>query len=162
LAFPRSGNQNGLNVIKLVMEKLSSFCQKFGLHPLTALGLFAVDWMLFAEEVATAGTGWIVSLPVGVLLGFAAFLIQRHLYKDEVTPAVTKALVVAFLTAIPAPLSSMGILPLAAFGAIQFLSPKVSRDDTGNRALLAGAPRTSGSASADAPPVSVVEPGQWR
>ncbi|MGH9764340.1 MAG: hypothetical protein ACREDR_34230 [Blastocatellia bacterium] len=121
------------------MEKLRSFCQTFGLHPLTVLGLLAADWMLFAEEVATVGAGWVVSLPVGVLLGFIAFVIQRHLYKDDMTPAVAKGLVVAFLTAIPAPLSSLGILPLAAFGAIQSLSPKVIKGDpTNHRKLVDG------------------------
>jgi len=103
------------------MEKLKSFCHAFGLHPLAALGLFAVDWMLFGEEVATAGVGWAISLPVGIVLGFIAFLIQRHMSKDEMWPAVAKGMVVGLLTAIPAPLSSMGILPMAAFGAIEFL-----------------------------------------
>jgi hypothetical protein len=106
------------------MERLKSFCQTFGLHPLTAMGLFVVDWMLFGEEVATGGVGWVISLPVGVVLGFAAILIQKHVYKDETMPAVGKGLVVGLLTAIPAPLSSFGILPLAAFGAIKSLSSR--------------------------------------
>ena len=76
------------------MEKLKYFCQTFGLHPLTAFGLFAVDWMLFGEEVATAGVGWLISLPVGAALGLAAFLIQKHAYKDETLPAFAKALLV--------------------------------------------------------------------
>ena len=109
------------------MDKLKHFCEAFGLHPLTALGLFAVDWMLFGEEVATAGVGWLISLPVGVVLGLIAYLIQKHSYKDETMPAVAKALLVGLLTAIPAPLSSMGILPLAAFGAIRFISPRRPR-----------------------------------
>jgi hypothetical protein len=115
------------------MERLRSFSQTFGLHPLTALGLFAVDWMLFGGEVATAGVGWLISLPVGVFLGLAAILIQKHLYKDETMPAVAKGLLVGILTAIPAPLSSLGILPLAAFGAIHALSSK-------RRQLTAGQP----------------------
>jgi hypothetical protein len=81
-----------------------------------------VDWLLFGEEVATAGVGWLVSLPVGFLLGVVAYLIQRRSYKDEVGPAALKALLVGLLTAIPAPLSSFGILPLAAFGAIRVLT----------------------------------------
>jgi len=106
------------------MEKVFSFCSKFGLHPLTALGLFAVDWMLFGEEVATGGAGGLISLPVGVVLGLIAILIQKHSYKDETAPAVAKGLLVGLLTAIPAPLSSLGILPMAAFGLIKVLSPK--------------------------------------
>ena len=106
------------------MEKVFSFCSKFGLHPLTALGLFAVDWMLFGEEVATGGAGWLVSLPVGVVLGLIAILIQKHSYKDETAPAVAKGLLVGLLTAIPAPLSSFGILPMAAFGLVRVLFSK--------------------------------------
>lgn len=106
------------------MKRLKFFCQKFGLHPVAAMGLFVVDWMLFGEEVASGGVGWVISLPVGAMLGFAAILIQRHAYKDEMAPALAKGLLVGLLTAIPAPLSSFGILPLAAFGAIQSLSSK--------------------------------------
>ena len=77
--------------------------------------------MLFGEEVATAGVGWLISLPVGAALGLAAFLIQKHAYKDEALPAFAKALLVGLLTAIPAPLSSFGILPLASFGLLRLL-----------------------------------------
>ena len=106
------------------MEKLKSFCQTFGLHPLTAMGMFVVDWMLFGEEVVTGGIGWVISLPVGMVLGFAAILIQKHVYRDEPMPAVAKGLLVGLLTAIPTPLSSLGLLPLAAFGAIKSLYSK--------------------------------------
>jgi len=106
------------------MEKLKMFGQTFGLHPLTAMGLFVVDWMLFGEEVATAGVGWLISLPVGVALGLIAILIQKRVYKDETAPAIAKGLLVGLLTAIPAPLSSFGILPLAGFGLIRILTSK--------------------------------------
>ena len=106
------------------MEKLKSFCQTFGLHPLTAMGLFVVDWMLFGEEVATAGIGWVISLPVGMALGLAVILIQKHAYRDETMPALAKGLLVGLLTAIPTPLASFGMLPMAAFGAIRSLFSK--------------------------------------
>jgi hypothetical protein len=103
------------------MIKLKYFAKAFGLHPLTALAMFVVDWMLFGEEVATGGVGWVLSLPVGVLLGLFAVLIQRRLFNDESRPAIAKGVIVAVLTAIPAPLSSLGLLPLAAFGAVKVL-----------------------------------------
>jgi hypothetical protein len=106
------------------MERLKSFCQTFGLHPLTAMGLFVVDWILFGEEVATAGIGWLISLPVGFAVGLAATLIQKHAYRDETIPAVAKGLLVGLLTAIPTPLASLGLIPLAAFGAIKSLSSR--------------------------------------
>src|SRR5438309_7066654 len=117
------------------MEKLKLFSQTFGLHPLTAMGLFVVDWMLFGEEVATAGVGWLISLPVGFLLGLIAILIQKHVYKDETLPAVAKGLLVGLLTAIPAPLSSLGILPLAGFGLIRILSSKQRQLTEGRETL---------------------------
>jgi hypothetical protein len=106
------------------MEKLRAFSQTFGLHPLTALGLLAIDWMLFGEEVATAGVGWVISLPVGAVLAIVVFLIQKHSYRDATLPALSKGLLVGLLTAIPAPLSSFGLLPMAAFGALKALSTK--------------------------------------
>jgi len=111
------------------MEKLKSFSQTFGLHPLTALALFVVDWMLFGEEIATAGIGWVISLPVGMMLGLAAILIQKYAYKDETMPAVAKGLLAGLLTAIPTPLSSLGLLPLAAFGAIRSFYSKQAATD---------------------------------
>jgi hypothetical protein len=106
------------------VNKIRSFGQTFGLHPLTAMGMFAVDWMLFGEEVATAGVGWVISLPVGILLGLVAMLIQKYAYKDETAIAIAKGLLVGLLTAIPTPLASFGMLPFAAFGAIRVLGPK--------------------------------------
>jgi hypothetical protein len=106
------------------MIRLKYLSKTFGLHPVTALLLFVVDWMLFGEEVATGGIGWPISLPIGILLGLVAMQIQKRMYKDDNGPAKAKGLVVALLTAIPAPLSSLGLLPLAAFGAIRVLFPE--------------------------------------
>jgi hypothetical protein len=105
------------------MIRLKFLSKTFGLHPLTALLLFVVDWMLFGEEIATGGIGWLISLPVGILLGLVAIKIQKRMYKDDDKPAMAKGLVVALLTAIPAPLASLGLLPLAAFGAVRVLFP---------------------------------------
>jgi hypothetical protein len=108
------------------MKRLIYYSQILGLHPLTAIGLFSVDWMLFGQEVATAGVGWLISLPVGMALGLISILIQQHVYKDDTMPAIAKGLLVGLLTAIPTALSSFGLLPLAAFGAIKTLSSKQS------------------------------------
>lgn len=121
--------------------RLKYLSKTFGLHPLTALLLFVVDWMLFGEEVATGGIGWVLSLPIGILLGLVAIQIQKRIYKDDHKPAMAKGLVVALLTAIPAPLSSLGLLPLAAFGAIRVLFP--------DRRQLNGRPAVSGPPSFD-------------
>lgn len=123
--------------LRTTMTRLKFLSKTFGLHPLTALLLFVVDWMLFGEEVATGGIGWVLSLPVGILLGLIAIQIQKRMYKDDHKPAMAKGLVVALLTAIPAPLSSLGLLPLAAFGAVKVLFP--DRQQLDNRQTALGA-----------------------
>src|SRR5689334_16570836 len=112
------------------MIRLKYFAKAFGLHPLTAILLLVFDWMLFGEVVATAGVGWVLSLPIGILLGIIEVLIQRNLFQQESKPAIAKGLVVAVLTAIPAPLSSLGLLPLAAFGAVKVLFPERASSTT--------------------------------
>lgn len=106
------------------MTRLKYLSRTFGLHPLAALALIVIDWMLFGEEIATGGIGLIVSMPVGFLLGLATILIQRHACKDPKSIATAKGLVAGVLTAIPTPLSSLGLLPMAAFGAISALASK--------------------------------------
>lgn len=106
------------------MDKLRAFCQVFGLHPLTALALFAVDAMLFGEEVATLGAGWLISIPVGVVLGVAAILIQKYAFKDETGLAIGKGLLVGLVTAIPTALPALGLFPFAVFGAIKTMTTK--------------------------------------
>jgi len=106
------------------VKKLKYFSQIFGLHPVSAVALIVVDWLLFGEEVATGGVGWLVSLPAGLVLGLATILIQKRVYKDEAGIATAKGLVAGVLTAIPAPLSSLGLLPMAAFGAIRAVSTR--------------------------------------
>jgi hypothetical protein len=100
------------------VKKLKDLGRAWGLHPFAAVALFAVDWLLFGEEVATGGVGWVISLPVGLMLGLATILIQRRAYKDSRGVATAKGLVAGVLTAIPTPLASLGMLPMAAFGAI--------------------------------------------
>src|SRR5262249_56253835 len=100
--------------------------------------LLVGGWLLVGEEVGHAGVGWLISLPVGILLGLVAYMIQTRSYKDEPGPAALKALLVGLLTAIPAPLSSFGILPLAAFGAIRVLSRRPADNNKGDEVIEAG------------------------
>jgi hypothetical protein len=111
------------------MDKFRTFCQTFGLHPLAAFGMIAIDWMLFGEEVATAGVGWVLSLPVGAVLAIAVMLIQKYAYKDSTGVAIGKGLMLGLLTAIPTGLPSLGTLPFAALGVVNVLkrSPQPER-----------------------------------
>ena len=91
-----------------------------GIHPAAAFGVVVVDNMLFGGTVATLGTGWIASVPIGVALGIAVILIQhRGSPQDDLGLAAGKGILVAILTAIPTSLASA--LPAAAgiAGAVQ-------------------------------------------
>lgn len=86
--------------------------QAFGLHPLVAFAVVAVDIMLFGGEASTGGVAWIVSIGVALALAIPAALLQRYAYKDDWGTAIGKAGVLALLTAIPTPLPA--ILPAVA------------------------------------------------
>lgn len=111
------------------MNKLARI---FGLHPLVGFGMFAIDWMLFAGEGATLGASLLVSIPVGLLLGIASILIQRHSFRDNWGAAIGKGLIVGTLTAIPTALPS--IIPLAGgiIGTLAMLGYKKTDTDEKN------------------------------
>lgn len=95
------------------------FLQLAGLHPLIAGAVVTVDAMLFGGSVITGGIGWIASIPVGLVLGFATTLVQKGNYNDSNDIAVGKGLVVGVLTAIPTALPGVitgtsGVIGLAS------------------------------------------------
>ena len=84
-----------------------------GLHPGAAVGVAAVDSMLFGATTATLGAGWLVSIPVGIALGIAVGLIQCWgSMQDDRGLAAGKGILVAVLTAIPTALPSYLSMPL--------------------------------------------------
>src|SRR5438876_1147340 len=85
--------------------------QVFGLHPLAAFGMIAVDWMLFGEEAATFGAGWAVSVPIAAFLTLACILVQRHMYKDSWGAAMAKGIIIGLLTAIPTAIPTLLLVP---------------------------------------------------
>ncbi len=103
---------------------LASFTQKYGIHPLTAMGMFAVDSMLFVGEGLSGGVTWPLSVAVAAVFGCAAFLIQRSLSRDDDQSALGKAVLLALLTAIPTALPAAVMLPSAALGVAGMLFPK--------------------------------------
>lgn len=98
-----------------------AMCQTLGLHPLTTVVLFAVDWMMFGGEVMTVGIGWTVSILVSFVLGFGVFLTQKHIYKDDHETALAKAVMLALLTAIPTPLPGFLTAPSGFLGLIKVI-----------------------------------------
>ena len=101
--------------------------QAAGLHPLGAIGVVAVDTMLFAGTVVTAGAGWVVSVPVGIVLCFGVALLQRTGFDDTWGLAVGKGVIVGLLTAIPTPLPSVLIAGSGAAGTARLLLNRRNR-----------------------------------
>jgi hypothetical protein len=87
-------------------HEVSGFAKTYGLHPLVAFAMFAIDWMMFGSEAATLGASILVTIPVGIALAIPCALVQRHAYKDSWGAAWGKGLIVGLLTAVPSPLPS--------------------------------------------------------
>ncbi|MBU0490963.1 MAG: hypothetical protein KKA73_09700 [Chloroflexi bacterium] len=101
--------------------------QMLGLHPLVGFGMFAVDSMLFAETLATAGIGWTITVPVAVALTIPCVLLQKYAFGDGWGVAIGKGLMVGVLTAIPTPLPSIITVGGGVLGTAKILmsrSPK--------------------------------------
>ena len=69
----------------------SAMLTTVGIRPLAALGVIAVDSMLFGGTVATGGVGWGASVPVGLAVGVeVGFLQRRGSAPDDLGLAVGK------------------------------------------------------------------------
>jgi hypothetical protein len=94
----------------------AGFGRAFGLHPGVAVLTVAVDMMLHAADVMSAGLLIPFSFGGGVVLGLITFLAQRKWYGDDADSATIKALIVAVLTAIPSPLPYVLFVPAGIVG----------------------------------------------
>jgi hypothetical protein len=84
---------------------------------LVALGIIAVDFMIFGGEAATLGLGAIILAPLaGAVVFFATLLVQRYSWNDTWGAALGKALLLSILTAIPTPLPSFVTAALGGMG----------------------------------------------
>ena len=98
------------------MQRLAA---ALGIHPAPAFVVVAVDWMLFGTELPTFGTGWVVSIPVAIVLAVAVALFQhRGSPRDDLGLAVAKGLFVGLLTAIPTALASFLVLGQGTAGGV--------------------------------------------
>jgi hypothetical protein len=100
------------------------FGQVFGLDPRVAFLTVVVDAMLFGGDVATAGAGALLSVPVGVVLGVITYKAQRRWYGDDRESAFIKGLVVGLLTAIPTSLPGLLTIPSGLIGLAHMLRRK--------------------------------------
>lgn len=89
---------------------MGKFAQQFGLHPFVALGVIAVDCMIFGSDIlatATSGVTLAISITVAAALTVPCILLQKYAYKDNWGSAVGKGLMIGILTAIPTSLPSI-------------------------------------------------------
>jgi hypothetical protein len=94
------------------------------LDPRVAFLTVVVDAMLFGGDVATAGAGALLSVPVGVVLGVITYKAQRRWYGDDRESAFIKGLVVGLLTAIPTSLPGLLTIPSGLIGLAHMLRRK--------------------------------------
>jgi hypothetical protein len=100
------------------------FGQVFGLDPRVVLLTAIVDTMLFGGQFLTLGTSTLISLPVGIVLGFITYKAQRHWYRDDRESAIIKGLIVGLLTAIPTSLPGFLTIPSGVIGLVHMLHRK--------------------------------------
>ena len=89
--------------------------QIFGVHPAVAFLTITIDLMMNVGTWATWGALWVATIPVGLVLGAITYLAQKKWYDDDDGSAIIKALIVALLTAIPAPLTPV-LIPSGIVG----------------------------------------------
>ena len=92
------------------------FAQTFGLHPAMAFLTVATDLMLHGADIVSAGLLIPISILGGGVLGYITYKSQMKFYGDDDESAKIKALIVAFLTAIPSPLPYMLFIPAGIVG----------------------------------------------
>lgn len=101
-----------------------SFAQTFGLDFRSALLTLIVDAMVFGGDAISMG----LLIPLGVvvagILGLIVYRIQTRLYGDDHDSALTKALIVGLLTAIPVPLAPVIAIPTGIVGIVKAIMRK--------------------------------------
>jgi len=115
---------HGQVFVRGVEGRARGFSQIFGIHPAIAFLTLIVDMMLFGGAIATLGAILPVSIGAGCVLGVIAYLAQKKWYGDDKESAGIKALILAFLTAIPTPLPAILTVPSGIVGLIHGLRRK--------------------------------------
>jgi len=106
---------------------LAKTSQALGLHPIVAFGMIAVDSMLFAETMISAGTGWIITVPIALIFTIPCTLLQKFNFGDNWGTAIGKGVIVGILTAIPTPLPSLLTFGGGIVGTAKLLTQQSSK-----------------------------------
>ena len=102
----------------------SGLAQTFGLDFRAAILTVIVDLMLFGGDLVSVGMLIPFALAVAAVHGFIVYRIQRKWYGDDHESALIKALIIAMLTAIPAPLSPIIAVPGGILGIVKAIRRK--------------------------------------
>ncbi|MDP9175810.1 MAG: hypothetical protein M3O30_18370 [Planctomycetota bacterium] len=97
----------------------SGLTQMFGIHPQAAILTVIVDLMVFSANTATLELFLPLGVAIAAVLGFIVFRIQVKHYGDDRESAFIKAMIIALLTAIPAPLSPILAIPGGILGIVR-------------------------------------------
>jgi hypothetical protein len=95
--------------------------QVFGLDPRAAILTVLVDLLLFGGDILSFGFLVVFGMFVAAALGWIVYRIQRFTYGDDHNAALTKAAIVALLTAIPVPLTPLIAVPGGIIGTLSLL-----------------------------------------
>ena len=102
---------------------MGTFAKKYGLHPLAALIMIALDIGLAlpegAEILSGVGIAFLaLSFLVAIVVSIPCILLQRYAYKDNWGAAVGKGLIVGIVTGVPSPFLSTLTLGSGVIGIV--------------------------------------------
>lgn len=103
----------------MTVNKTNNLFQVCGIHPLVATLAIAVDVMLFGGTSATLGVGWLVSLPVSIVIALIGVIIQKKSFGDGWLVSIAKGMSIGLLVAIPTPIPSVLIASTGFLGFIK-------------------------------------------
>jgi len=98
--------------------------QIFGLAPQAAFLTVVVDLLVFAGDTFSLETLLPLGIGVAAVLGLIVYRIQRKSYNDTHDAALTKALIVGLLTAIPVPITPLFAIPGGLLGIVHAFQRK--------------------------------------
>lgn len=111
---------NNLNNKTDNSEVVKKLLQMVGIHPLVAIGMCAIDAMLFGVEGLSAGLAIPATVAIALSLSIPCTLVQKYCFGDNWGGAIGKGLMVGIITAIPTPIPSFitGALGCAGTGSM--------------------------------------------
>jgi hypothetical protein len=101
-----------------------SLTQLFRLDARAAALTVLVDLLVFGTDAISFGALLPIGIGVAAVLAFIVYKIQRNWYGDDHNSALIKALVIALLTALPVPITSVLAIPAGIAGIMSRIRRK--------------------------------------